>query len=404
MKKAIISFLFALSVAVSFGQAGTTQTIVVTSSTGTITPYAGNTIPNTIYINTNGPVNLGNDVILSYSSMPPLGYRWVVIFNAQIALNGHTFTAFGLNLSADDLSAGGLAYFSLVYTVVKNSAGSPTLSRQKFYGNSVELATLLGEGNLPLNTLNSHIPLSFMDSLGRGRVIVGNSLDSMGTIFAGGNGNILIGDGADVNSVSVSGDIAITSAGVTSIAAGSIVNADVNASAAIAMTKLAALTASKPVVTNGSGVLTTANQISPAFGGTGQDFSASTGFATVAAGTFSVGAINETIQLQVSFESGYLGDFKIKMPYAGTVTGIYAYAIKAIAGTDNGTIVAKNNGGTTMTDGTITYTASDARGTAYTVSPSANNTFAAGDLLTFTTAKVTAGGVVQLSITVTRNN
>lgn len=116
----------------------------------------------------------------------------------------------------------------------------------------------------------------------------------------------------------------------------------------------------------------------------------------------------ELITLLVSFEAAggtvpSVGDFKIKMPYPGTVSEIYAYAVKAIAATDNGTIVAKNNAGTTMTSGTITYTASDARGTAYTVTPSANNTFVAGDILTFTTAKATAGGLVELSIKVTRS-
>ena len=55
-----------------------------------------------------------------------------------------------------------------------------------------------------------------------------------------------------------------------------------------------------------------------------------------------------------------------------------------------------------MTAGTITFTASDARGTAYTSSPSANNTFSAGELLTLTTAKTTAGGKVLVSIKVTR--
>lgn len=116
----------------------------------------------------------------------------------------------------------------------------------------------------------------------------------------------------------------------------------------------------------------------------------------------------ELITLLVSFEAAggtapSVGDFKIKMPYPGTVSEIYAYAVKAIAATDNGTIVAKNNAGTTMTSGTITYTASDARGTAYTVTPSANNTFVAGDILTFTTAKATAGGLVELSIKITRS-
>jgi len=65
--------------------------------------------------------------------------------------------------------------------------------------------------------------------------------------------------------VAVTGDIAITNAGVTSIATGVIVNADVNASAAIALSKLAATTVSRALVSDGSGVVspatTTATEI-----------------------------------------------------------------------------------------------------------------------------------------------
>lgn len=338
---------------------------------------------------------LGNVDITHTNFAIPVSSVFFYMAPTAFDLNGNTFTIEGISITQEQINAG----FLLLITGADSSFLSlPGISNATF---------LYQQGASYITTsdiIDGSVTVAKLANLTRGSILLGNSSNRPAAYDAKTSGQILIGNGTDLVSVAVTGDVTITSGGVTSIGAGVIVNADINASAAIALSKLAALTASKPVVTNGSGVLTTANQISPAFGGTGQDFSASTGFATVAAGTFSVGAINETIQLQVSFESGYLGDFKIKMPYAGTVTGIYAYAIKAIAGTDNGTIVAKNNGGTTMTDGTITYTASDARGTAYTVSPSANNTFAAGDLLTFTTAKVTAGGVVQLSITVTRNN
>ena len=54
------------------------------------------------------------------------------------------------------------------------------------------------------------------------------------------DGNILVGNGSNVaTSVNPSGDIDISNAGVFSIASGAIVNADVNASAAIALSKLA---------------------------------------------------------------------------------------------------------------------------------------------------------------------
>ena len=108
-----------------------------------------------------------------------------------------------------------------------------------------------------------------------------------------------------------------------------------------------------------------------------------------------------TIVLPVSFETDEVGDFKIMMSEAGTLDTIYAYAYKVIAATDNATIVPKNNAGTTMATGTVTFTASDARGTAYTTNPSTNNTFIAGDILTFTCAKDTVGGRAMLSLNYT---
>jgi hypothetical protein len=50
--------------------------------------------------------------------------------------------------------------------------------------------------------------------------------------------HILVADGTDFDNVAMTGDIGITNAGVTSIASGVVVNADVNASAAIDATKI----------------------------------------------------------------------------------------------------------------------------------------------------------------------
>jgi len=50
---------------------------------------------------------------------------------------------------------------------------------------------------------------------------------------------VLIGDGAGVTAASLSGDVTMTNAGVVSIGTGVVVDADVNASAAIAATKIA---------------------------------------------------------------------------------------------------------------------------------------------------------------------
>ena len=110
----------------------------------------------------------------------------------------------------------------------------------------------------------------------------------------------------------------------------------------------------------------------------------------------------DTVIMEVSFETGEVGDFKFTFNYPCTVTTFYAYATKAIAATDAATITPKNNAGTTLTGSTLTFAASDARGTAVTSTATANNTFIAGDVMTLTAAKTTAGGKATVSFKVTR--
>jgi hypothetical protein len=339
----------------------------VTSAGGTYTVDV-ETLTDGLYIVPNSPpLTLVANIAVNFSGTPS-DQQVILVGWGHYDLNGNTITINGISLTdTQALSAG-----SYEFTYISGT----WLSAYFVNLNNVDQvdANVLTDNSLTLSKLGKQ---------SAGKVLMWNAT-------------------TDPTATAITGDVTVTSSGVTAIAAGVIVNADVNASAAIALSKLAALTASKVAVTDGSGIIATANQLTPALGGTGQDLSAATGFVTVSAGTVSAGAISDVITLDVSFETGELGDFKVSIPYACTVTEIYAYAYKAIAATDNGTIVPKNNGGTTMTAGTITFTASDARGTAYTSSPSANNTFSAGDLLTLTTAKTTAGGKVLVSIKVTR--
>lgn len=71
------------------------------------------------------------------------------------------------------------------------------------------------------------------------------------------SGNIVLGNSGNVaTSTAVTGDVTISDAGVTAIASGVIVNADINASAAIDYSKLATLTAGNIVLGNASNVAT----------------------------------------------------------------------------------------------------------------------------------------------------
>jgi len=70
------------------------------------------------------------------------------------------------------------------------------------------------------------------------------------------DGTIYLGNGSNVaTEVTLSGDITMTNAGVTSISAGVVVDADVNASAAITLSKLAATTANRALVSDASGFI-----------------------------------------------------------------------------------------------------------------------------------------------------
>ncbi len=71
------------------------------------------------------------------------------------------------------------------------------------------------------------------------------------------NAHIFVGNASNIaTDVAMTGDISITNAGVTAIAAGVIVNADINASAAIAFSKLAALTSGNILVGSAGNVAT----------------------------------------------------------------------------------------------------------------------------------------------------
>lgn len=350
-----------------------TVTITNAGGTETISVYQ---IPDVVFLEADGgSVTLAAPFRLDYSALPPSGSVFSVIVDSGIDLNGQGLTIYGNS-----------------YTTTMQNSGKQWV----FKFNVVELAT---------PTLICQIsPLNLADSGSISGAALVDETVTLSKLEDLTSAEIIVGDGTNrPAAVAVTGDIGITNAGVTSITAGVIVNADVNASAAIARSKLATGTADHVVINSGAGAFSSEAQLATTRGGTGLDTSASNGFATVSAGTWSVGSIADVITCEVSFESGEVGDFKIKIPYACTVTEIYAYATKAIAGTDNGTIVPKDNGGTTMTSGTITFTAADPRGTAYTSTPSSSNTFTAGQLLTLTTAKTTAGGKVLVSVKVTRN-
>lgn len=211
---------------------------------------------------------------------------------------------------------------------------------------------------------------------------------------------LIVGNGSNIpTAVAVSGDVTITNAGVVAIAAGSIVNADVNASAAIDFSKLASLASGKILVGSAGNVATAVTPVGDltitAAGGT------VIGAGKVTPAMLSGNGAKEAIALAVSAESGEQANYAWVAPFAGTIDSIYTYVTKAVAATDDWSITA-NIGAVAVTGGVVTIAASSALNTADSATPTADNAFVAGDLITFVSLKTTAGGKAQLTAHVTR--
>jgi len=123
-------------------------------------------------------------------------------------------------------------------------------------------------------------------------------------LSAGTPNQVLVNDGAGaISSIAVldtsrggTGINTSASTGILKVTAGTwtattITNADVNAAAAIARTKLASGSANQVIINDGAGVLTSEAQLANSRGGTGINTASSTGVAKVSSGTWSVSTI-----------------------------------------------------------------------------------------------------------------
>jgi hypothetical protein len=105
--------------------------------------------------------------------------------------------------------------------------------------------------------------------------------------------------------------------------------------------------------------------------------------------------------LPISWDTNRIGDHKIVLPFPCTVTQIEVYADDLIEATDDADVNFKNNAGLSM--GTQTLTAGTTIGSGVSLTPSSNNTFTAGQVLTATTTKSSAGGNAKVSLTILKS-
>lgn len=161
------------------------------------------------------------------------------------------------------------------------------------------------------------------------------------------NGNIFVGNASNVaTGVTPSGDITLSNTGVFAIATGVIVNADVNASAAIAYSKLAALPSANILVGSAGNVAT-------AVAATGDVTITNTGVTAIAANAVTTAKILDANVTLAKLAAGITPSHVIK--FANQVTTVGGAAAEAftvtgaVAATDRAFVQIVDNGTANVT-------------------------------------------------------
>lgn len=109
------------------------------------------------------------------------------------------------------------------------------------------------------------------------------------------------------------------------------------------------------------------------------------------------------LPVQVDFTPSGVGDFKVELSGSGVFNKIYAFVTSDL-GASAGTIIVRNNAGTTMTGSTISLLASDPKGTAYAAVITANNSFIDGDIINIRSSGGGGQGHVLVTLTYTKTS
>jgi hypothetical protein len=286
-----------------------------------------------------GAVTLTGGLVVSPSGTPTTGQRVVVTWNASVTPSGNTITIFGETVP-DELAAknfvaecvyDGAAW---VVNILPDFAGTGIIGSHRLASDSVTTTSIA----------DNSVTLAKMAGLAKGNIIYGDASGDPAIVNLGAvDANLVVGDTTNgVAVVAMSGDATISKAGALTIA---------------------------------SSAVTTAKILD----------------ANVTPAKMSAGARKASIAIPVSFETaGEIGVVKYTMCFDCTVDSIHATVTKAAA-TDTATAIFKNHGGTVLTGSQVDITTGLVLGNIVSTTPTANNTFTAGEQITIETSKTTAG-------------
>ena len=364
-----------------------------------------------------------------------------------------------LNVAVGGISATHLAANAVETAEIKDLnvtnaklAGSIALSKLVALTAS-RVPVMDGAGEITASAITATI-LGYLDATSS----IQTQLDAKGgTALA--SAKLFIGSaGGTATAQTVTGDITITNGGVVAIATGVLVNADINASAAVNFSKLQALATGSimagnagvptSVVLGGDATINAAGSLTIAASAIDSGKLATDSVITVkivdlnvttakindlavTAAKLNTDAVTNTKILDgevymskltsegkqelitgvTAFEDAdWIGLNQYEIPFKCSLKKISACVIKTIGITDSAYVEFKDDAGNTMTGtglvaGKIEFSASDAVSTLKEATPTGNNSFVAGDILRVTPSKATPnGGFVLMSFKLERED
>jgi hypothetical protein len=290
---------------------------------------------------------------------------WTRVANGATGLaltDGHIFVGNATNAATDVAVSGDLTLVNTGAFTIANgaitdakvgAAAGIALSKLAALGNSFAVATN-GSGQLTVSAVTA-AELGYVSGV---TSAIQTQLDAKLSASLA-SSKVLVGNGAGVaTAVAMSGSISMDNTGATTIANGVIVDAMINASANISLSKLVALTPSKALISNIGGFLSTSNttdvelgylsgvtssvqsQIgskaplaSPTFTGTvtmGTKLDAATG-ANASVGEFTLDGVTPVLVANTSITASSLV-FISKVSNAGTPGTVPTYTLSAGVG------------------------------------------------------------------------
>jgi hypothetical protein len=171
------------------------------------------------------PVTITSGFTVAHAGTPSQDVSVRFIFKStNITYSAGNYSFFGTNLDTSLLVTGTDFIVDATYNATGGGNGW-TIHPMSF-------GTIQDDSVITASILNENVTLAKIEDLARGSIITGQTASNRPTALdAKTSGQILVGDGIDIASVAVSGDVTMSSAGAVTIANNAVETAMINSSA-----------------------------------------------------------------------------------------------------------------------------------------------------------------------------